>query len=184
MQIMDAATQLVSERGYWGVSIADVGQLCGITDAGVLHHFGTKANLLLAVVEHRDEADRIAVSAQLGVPREDLYEALRDTELRLLCEAFVTRNASQPEIVRLYTVLNAESLAPSHPAHRYFVERERLAIQSFATARSGDDSDPWERGRLALAAMDGLQLRWLRAPDEMDLLAAWREVFSRLFPLG
>ena len=41
-----------------------------------------------------------------------------------MCSALVRRNASQPEIVRLFAVLEAESLAPSHPAHAYFALRQ------------------------------------------------------------
>lgn len=180
-EIIEIATTLVSERGYWGVSVHDIAAGCGITDAGVLHHFGTKGNLLLAVMAHRDEVDRVALAEILGVAREELYASIGSIELGQLCEAFVSRNAQQPEIVRLYAVLSAEALDPHHPAHEYFAERERVAIRTFGQAHSTDAGDPTQRGRLVLAAMDGIQLRWLRDPGALDLVAEWRAVYRRLF---
>ena len=35
-QIIEAATQLIAERGFWGVTLRDAAVLCGITEAGVL----------------------------------------------------------------------------------------------------------------------------------------------------
>jgi len=183
-QIIEVAGRLIAERGFWGVSVHDIASGCGITDAGVLHHFRSKERLLLAVLEHRDEADRVALSERLGLRRENLYDAIGSIDLERLCDAMVRRNAEQPEIVRLYSVLSAEALEPPHPAHDYFLERERVAIETFAAARSTRRGDPLQRGRIVLAAMDGVQLRWLRCLDRLDLVEEWRVVFGLLFGGG
>ena len=160
-QIIEVATTLISANGYWSVSLHDIGVECGITDAAVLHHFGSKENLLLAVMEHRDEADR---------------SALAD-----VCTAMVGRNARQPEIVRLYTVLSAESLQPDHPVHGYFRERDQRAVRTFASARVPGGGTP-RLARLVLATMDGLQLRWLRDPDGVDLVGEWEAAAAAIIP--
>ena len=98
-QIIEVASALVAERGFWGLSMQDVADDCGLTVPGVLHHVGSKDGLLIAVLEHRDAEDARA----LGPPPGDL---------RALCAAVVRRNVTQPEIVRLFAVLAAESLAP------------------------------------------------------------------------
>ncbi|PVU82240.1 TetR/AcrR family transcriptional regulator [Cellulomonas sp. WB94] len=172
-QIINVAARLIAERGYWGISLQDVASGCGITDTGVLHHFGSKERVLLAVIERRDEDDRTALAARLGVERSDLYASIRTTGLVDLCEAMMRRNAEQPEIVRLYSVLSAESLDPHHPAHDYFVERERIALETFAAARCDMAGDPASRARMVLAAMDGVQLRWLRDLEHLDLVDEW-----------
>jgi hypothetical protein len=98
--------------------------------------------------------------------------------LRELCAALVRRNARQPEIVRLYTVLNGESLDPAHPAHEYFLTRERWALDLFASAARGSGGE--QQALQVLAAMDGLQLRWLRDLDGIDLVAEWDAIAGRL----
>lgn len=178
-QIIDVATDLIGERGYWGVSIQDIATRCAITDTAVLHHFGSKESLLLAVLENRDERDRSALADLLGLARGELYDRLPEVALVDFCDALVQRNASQPAIVALYAVLDAEALNPDHPAHQYFQERERLVIESFARTASKLPLDPQVRGRLVLSLMDGLQLRWLR-DRSVDLLAQWRLLSDQL----
>ena len=56
-QIIDEATRLIGERGYYGFTLQQVADACGVTVAGVLHHAGTKERLLLDVVEERDRRD-------------------------------------------------------------------------------------------------------------------------------
>lgn len=179
IQVIDAATRLIGERGFWGVSVHDIAAACGITDAGLLHHFGTKDGLLIAVLARRDLVDDESLAERLGVPASTLYEAVRDLPLADVCAAVVARNAEQPEIVRLYSVLNAESLTPAHPAHDYFVAREARVIAFFGSARSDLHPDPLVRGRQVIAMMDGLQLRWLRDPEHVDLIAEWTDLFGR-----
>lgn len=179
-QIVDVATRLIAERGYWGTSINDIATECAITDAGVLHHFPTKGNLLLSVMEKRDEADRVALANSLGLTRDTLYDRIHSVGLTELSTAMVQRNATQPEIVQLYSVLSTESLEPDHPAHEYFRDRENLAIETFGSAASTLSLTPVQRGRLVLSLMDGLQLRWLRAPSDMDLVAEWSAVCKQL----
>lgn len=180
-QIIDVASELIAVRGYWGVSLQDIATRCEITDTAVLHHFGTKEKLLLAVVQHRDESDRRALATRLGIERERLYESITGIRLEDVCDAMVRRNAEQPEIVRLYALLSAEALQPTHPVHDYFYEREQRAITTFASARSDIDLDPEARARLVLAAMDGVQLRWLHDPERLDLVSEWQAAATTLF---
>ena len=115
-QIIDVATQLIADRGFWGVSMQDVADGCGLTVPGLLRHVESKVGLLIAVLEHRDVEDALSLRAHLGATEEEMpldwatgYPA--GVGLRRLCDATMRRNAMQPEIVRLFTVLAAESLA-------------------------------------------------------------------------
>lgn len=152
-----------------------------MTNAAVLHHFGSKEKLLMAVLAHRDEADRTALARELGVDRAELYALIPTIDLATICAAMVRRNAQQPEIVRLYAVLSAESLEPDHPAHKYFNAREQQALHTFAEAKVPDGGSP-ELARLVLAAMDGLQLRWLRDPTSANLVADWELAAAAIIP--
>lgn len=181
-QILTVSAGLIAERGFRGLTLRDVALECGITEGGVLHHVGTKEQLLVAVLEYRDALDLAQLADLLGVEA-DVFDTGREAPvgLRELCAALVRRNAGQPEIVRLYTVLNGESLDPAHPAHEYFLTRERWALDLFASAAGGaGDAGAERRALQVLAAMDGLQLRWLRDLDGIDLVAEWDAIADRL----
>ncbi len=178
IQVIEAATRLIGQRGFWGVSVHDIAAACGITDAGLLHHFGTKDALLIAVLKRRDRVDDESLAVRLGIAPAELYEAVGQLPLAEVCAAVVARNAEQPEIVRLYSVLNAESLTPAHPAHEYFIAREARVIAFFGSARSELHADPVVRGRQVIAMMDGIQLRWLRDLERLDLVAEWDALFA------
>jgi len=184
-QIVDAATSLISARGYWGLSLQDVADATGLTVNGVLHHVHSKDGLLLEVLNHRDKKDIQAISDLLevsypdgGMMPDDLVSLARARGLGLAetSSAIVARNARQPEIVRLYSVLEAESLSPDHPAHDYFSARQRLVLDVFARL-APPEADAQGLARHLLATMDGLQLQWLRDPS-IDLVEAWSAAIS------
>jgi AcrR family transcriptional regulator len=162
-EIVEAATRLIAERGYRGLTVQGVAEACDLTVAGVLHHMGTKDGILVAVLEHRDVVD-VEAAQQLthgaAGPREHL-------------DAIMARNAAQPEIVRLYSVLGAESLDAAHPAHGYFQRRYARSRAELAELLADSVDDPEGAAVQVLAAMDGLQLQWLRSPATFDLLNAW-----------
>jgi len=179
--ILDAATQLIGDRGFRGMSLRDVAVLAGITEAGVLYHVGSKDGLLVAVLEHRDEVDMASLAQRLGVDVETLDEDPLPVTLPALCRALVDRNALQPQIVRLYATLEAESLEADHPANAYFRERETWALGLFARAATTSGvEDPARTSLAMLSLMDGLQLRWLRDPTRIDLVREW-EALSEVF---
>jgi len=52
-RILDQAQRLFSARGYHGVSIRDIAQACGLSNAVLYYHFGSKRNLYFEVLrEH------------------------------------------------------------------------------------------------------------------------------------
>jgi len=181
-QILDVTTRLIGERGFWALSMQEVADACGLTVPGLLHHFGSKDGLLLAVLDHRDEEDFRSLAQQLGVDLED-WRGPWPSQVSLpeACEALVRRNATQPEIVRLYSVLQAESLAPDHPASTYFAERQQRALLGFAALAEDRTPDPMSLARQVMAMMDGLQIQWLRDPETTDLVAEWQAVARKLF---
>ncbi|WP_431909344.1 TetR/AcrR family transcriptional regulator [Amycolatopsis thermoflava] len=179
-QILDVATRLIGEGGFWALSMQDVADACGLTVPGLLHHVGSKDGLLLAVLDHRDAEDFRSLAEQLGLGA-GATGWPRDISLVEACEALVRRNVTQPEIVRLFSVLQAESLAPGHPAAAYFAARQERVLAEFTAMVSGRVPDPASLARQVVAAMDGLQIQWLRDPDGTDLVAEWQAAAARLF---
>jgi AcrR family transcriptional regulator len=168
-QIVDHATTLIGRSGYHGFSVQEVAESCGLSMAGLLHHIGSKENLLIMVLQERDRRDGENVS---------LRQPLQDTPLTVddyvdMLHAVVERNALQPEIIRLYTILRAESIDENHPAHAYFDERDQMALTMFEQAAAGITPDARSLARQLLALMGGLEEQWLREQDSMDLVAEW-----------
>ncbi|MFZ8758797.1 TetR/AcrR family transcriptional regulator [Microbacterium sp. HMH0099] len=172
-QIISAATTLIAERGFNGVSLQAVAVACGMTVPGLLHYVKSKDGLLIAVLAHRDEID----FRETGIaPR-----AKRDHTAREYLDRLVRRNAGQKEIVRLYSILNAESLNSDHPAHDYFTRRYVLSLQIIEDLLAEEYEDAARLARDSIAAMDGAQLQWLRFSDSVDLETLWREMADSLF---
>lgn len=185
--ILKTTSSLVSNYGFWGLTIRDVAEAEHITEAGVLYHFKSKERLLLAVVKYNDEQVDFAIAEELGIVG-DVNTSIGlasqfPLDMQELSIATAKVNQDRPEFVRLYTVLQAESLNDQHPAHDFFLNRENRVLHEYseACARSGA-SDPDESARQVLAAMDGLQLRWLHDLEGMNFVDEWRKILAVILP--
>ena len=176
-RILSTAVEVFGEQGYRGTSLREIARRVGISDAGLLHHFGSKTGLLAATIAERDELDRLR--------REDA-EATGSTFVDTMREQ-VARNAASPGLVALHVVLSAEATDPQHPAHESFRERYRsirhqdddefARLQERGELRP--DLDPTRLGQLVTAMMDGLQLQWLLDPEQVDMVGLFDD-FLRL----
>ncbi|CAI9394265.1 TetR/AcrR family transcriptional regulator [Microbacterium sp. T2.11-28] len=177
-RILSAAVEVFGEQGYRGTSLREIARRVGISDAGLLHHFGSKTGLLAATIAERDERDRERreESEASGVA---FVDTMRDQ---------VARNAHSPGLVALHVVLSAEATDPQHPAHESFRERYRHLRhqddQAFARLQEDGqlrtDLDPRRVGQLVTAMMDGLQLQWLLDPDQVDMVGLFEDFLHLL----
>lgn len=170
--IIERATTLISERGFNAFTLLGLAEACGMTRRGLDHYFASREEILIAVLRHRDEVDSAILGVQMDAPLD------RDGAWRVLDEA-VRRNASQREIVRLYTVLGAESLNPEHPAHAYFLERAQTARKAVAASIGSWHPRPEAFAAEVMALLDGLQISWLRESN-IDLFEMWRNAGALL----
>lgn len=166
--ILDAATEIFGSKGFAGGTLQDIADQVGMTHAGILHHFGSKDQLLLEVLVHRDETDVADLEGQHipdGLP---LFRHLVQTAFR---------NAQRPGIVQAYAVLSAESVTDDHPGRPFFERRYTILRAEVAHAfavvcaqRGITAPDAVETASASiLAVMDGLQVQWLLDPTAVDL---------------
>ncbi|MFJ6509888.1 TetR/AcrR family transcriptional regulator [Streptomyces sp. NPDC091406] len=167
-QIIDAALAAYTEAGSRGVSVRDIAQRVGMTDAGVLHHFGSREELFTAVLQAREKAGRDAFG-DAGSDPKAAFELL-------------AHNATTPGLVKLFLDIAAAAAEPDHPAHGYFIERYPRLRGSLADVLTDGADHRQDLGperstvdaawaaRILLAAVDGLQLQWLLDPD-IDMAA-------------
>ena len=167
-EILDAAVDIFGAKGFAGGTLQDIADRVGMTHAGILHHFGSKDQLLLEVLVHRDETDVEHLEGQHipdGLP---LFRHLVQTAFR---------NAQRAGIVQAFAVLSAESVTEDHPGRAFFEERyttlRREVAHAFRVvcAERGVTEPATIAAASAsiLAVMDGLQVQWLLDPTALDL---------------
>jgi AcrR family transcriptional regulator len=168
-QLLEIALQVFSRDGYGASSIATVAELAGISVAGVLHHFPSKVALLMGVLSHRDGMHHRLDDKFIEAPTLRHFLGF----LQQLNRA----NAKTAGVIRAFSILNAESLVDSHPAWEWFQTRYSMIYQRMrsrleqlvANGEVRPDADLDAVIHQLLAMMDGLQLQWLRFPDQVDL---------------
>ncbi len=80
-KILDVAENLFTENGYRAVSIRDIAQACGVTNAALYYHFASKEALFAEVLEqHADRLRARMMQAAEGVeePREQIVAMLTE----------------------------------------------------------------------------------------------------------
>lgn len=158
--ILQTALEVISRKGYTATSLRDIADEAGMTQAGLLHHFDTKENLLAEVLRKRDEVDR------------QHFSPADVTQLPLVIQ-IAHHNMEVPGLVQLYVSLQAAAVNPDHPCHDYFRDRDLLVhgritrdIEKRQKAGTFDPgADPRLISRLLLALSDGLQAEWAINPD-------------------
>jgi beta-glucosidase len=161
--ILQTALDVIGRKGYTATSLRDIADEAGMTQAGLLHHFDTKENLLAEVLRKRDEVDR------------QHFSPADVTELPLIIQ-LAHHNMEVPGLVQLYVSLQAAAVNPEHPCHDYFRERDLVVhgritrdIERRQKAGTFDaDADASVIARMLLALSDGLQAEWAINP-ELDL---------------
>jgi AcrR family transcriptional regulator len=167
-EILKAAFDVFSRDGYQGSSLSQIAEIVGMTEAGILHHFKTKANLLTEVLAYRDEATTALVE---GFNTDGIGFVKAWINL-------ISYNLSVPGIVELFAVISAEATRTDHPAHEFFKRRyaETIALTTAGMADLQAEGylnpglDPEDLGRAIVALSDGLQVQWLldRKWDMLD----------------
>ena len=166
-EILEAGMDVFAEQGFRSGSLREVAERVGMSQAGLLHHFSTKNDLLAAILDFRDDRDREESGIEIGSGIEGIRGLLR----------LVEHNMRVPGLVELHCVLSAEATSPDHPAHEHFVRRyswliDGMTVSFEVMAREGqlvDGVEPASAARMLIAMMDGLQLQWLLDRDSVDM---------------
>jgi AcrR family transcriptional regulator len=159
-QILAAALEAYATSGPQGPSLRSIADSVDLTEAGVLHYFDSKDELLVEILAARDKADL------------DTYDVSTIDGVWAVFEHAV----ATPGLVKLLLDMTAASTSPEHPAHEFMVKRSRAFVA--LAGRLLSDDDPW-KGRMLLAAAEGLQAQWLRDPS-IDMVADLKRLYKTL----
>lgn len=179
--LLDAAEEAVRTHGFDGFSYADLAAVVGIRKASIHHHFPTKADLALGLIE-RYEGDFAAALANISESRATggarleqfvaAYRgALRGGTRLCLCVAYcVSRDALSPAVVAR---LDA-----------FHVATARWLAEVFALGQAdgtiADVQDPQAEAEACLAQVEGAQLIARGAGDDSRFDAAVANLTRRV----
>ncbi|GAA5201377.1 TetR/AcrR family transcriptional regulator [Microbacterium jejuense] len=170
-EILAGATALFAQEGYGDTSLRDIAEHVGVSKSTLLHHYGSKEELLSAVLSERD---------RLIETRGSYVRAARAAdELRMLPRGAAENAVTAPGLIEVYAVLSCEAVPADHPAHAYFEQRLRGVIDHFAALlraaqQDGDlpsHRDPEFEAVWLTALWDGLQYQWLYDRSSVDVAA-------------
>lgn len=175
--VLRAAMTVFGQRGYNKGALVEVAEQAGMTHAGVLHHFGSKEGLLVAMLQYRDGEEAAGIPGRAQTEGPAFLGHMLDT---------VTENTGRPGVVQTYAVLAAESVTEGHPAQEYF--RGRFAglrdkitrVLAEVSGRDASDPDVRDDASALIALMDGLQVQWLLDPDAVDMPRIVEKVMDEL----
>ena len=170
-QLLQAAARLVHEGGAQAASMFEVAKAAGVTPGAVQHHFGSKAELMLQLVEH-------LLQAEGGVAWPDPAWPLRRRAQALVQSLWESVYAA-PRFLAAWSVYFASSgdaaLMQRLAERRRSVNaglRQRL-LASFPELKG---RRPADLGDLVFATLRGMALLRLFDPDAADSAGARREL--------
>ncbi|NEG70519.1 TetR/AcrR family transcriptional regulator [Bifidobacterium choloepi] len=185
LQILRTAAKIISVKGYWGLSLQDIADEIGISEAALYHYIDSKEDLLnLVLSENYDTTEATQFSAlnasTLGPDGQRIYFFPR------YCLNTLLYNVQRPEMAQLYCVLSGEALNPEHPAHQFFTARhirnwELVGSINWLLPPSVDEDRLYDLYTLVTSAADGLQSRWL-ADDGINPVEEWLNFSDLIFP--
>jgi AcrR family transcriptional regulator len=180
-QILEMATRLIGLQGYNSLTVQDLARKCGLTNGGLLYYFGSKEQLLVAILEENDRYASAVVHADLAREIAGQSDFSQRDVVRIF-RAIMAYSVTQPELLRFYIVLQSEALNREHPAHEFFLRRQTMVLGQFAKIMAGHVEDPDAAARKLLALIEGLEHQWLRADQEFDLKAELYEALKLVLP--
>jgi AcrR family transcriptional regulator len=166
-KLLDAAEELVREKGAAGLTIDALARACGVTKGGVQYCFGTKDELIAAMFARWDRGyDRRF--AELAGPSPGPVRRVR-------AHAAAMHGSDEVSMAKAASMMAALLQTPEHLASTRAWYAERLADLDATTAEG-------RRARLAFLACEGaFMLRFLRFM-EIDA-AEWDAIFADIAAL-
>ncbi len=209
--IVASAAAAFAHRGFYGTSLRSIAREAGVDHSTLLHHFGNKTALLLAVVEWHD-----MMGTPMDVPEVITAETVAEVLAQVLTRSgsgaaippsdghvaeyiadrysdVATRNAAAPGLVQLLSILTAEAGAPDHPARETLQRRHEVSVRALAAvirmqrasiATLQDDLTPEDRAAVIIATWEGLQMYDALHPGQLDVPALVRASLREAFGLN
>lgn len=172
--LVEAAVRVIHRLGYGGASTALIAEEAGVSRGAILHHFGTRAELMAEVIrdvfdKERQEYERLDAESHLGHQIADW-------------PAMLWRVFRQPSGLAVLEILQAVRSDPELAERVKSTQKiiEERALQSMKTS-FGMPSHPeaLDRMRLLVWAIRGLAIGQVLVTDPADIERSV-ELFHRI----
>lgn len=121
-QILDTAVRMFRERGYGGVSMADIADEVGVTASASYRHFTSKEELLATAVTRAGE--RMVLSMGTALSRAGCADDALDSLIRaFVCDAITNRDSMAVSVTERFHLSPSERTVSR--------KRERLLIEEW-----------------------------------------------------
>jgi len=170
-KLIASATALIAEHGSHALTLAEVGEAAGYSRGIVSHHFGSRENLLRAVM-------RDAQALDLPEPGESAGVWLAET-----VRVYLENIANQPPAARAFLKMWGEAIATDPVLMPLYAEqdahfRRLLADKVQEGIRDGSvraDADPEAMAVSLLGLLRGIALQLISAPPPARVKAIVEE---------
>lgn len=173
-RLLQAAVELIAERGYERTTLIAIGEKAGYSRGLVTGRFGSKDNLLWHLLERHfiqwseerldPELDALPAPAALEQVLERTRENVKNvpTHMRALYSILFESLVLVPEI--------RERVADMHRQHRATIER--ILLRGVEEGTIADSVDASALAGVWVGAFRGIAFQWLLDPESFDLDAA------------
>ena len=171
--LLDAALTIFSQKGYEATRLEDIAQAAGVTRGAIYHHFGSKADLFIALVEDASQLGNTTIEQALakGGSFIDITTRILVSTLSLL-----ESNRRFREVMALSLFMTGASPELENLQKKRYQEAQTLVeeIRGFFQAgiQQGElrpDLDPQIVARAFLAYQNGLALLWISNQDAFSI---------------
>ena len=162
-RVVASAARLFRERGFEGVSVADMMASAGLTHGGFYNHFEAKSEVEAAALSHVFEAALACMEAVAAEP-----DAQRRTRAFAdYCAAYVSPKARDAAAAACPMVAFAADMArQAEPARSVYAEGLRAYLDAFAKASQTERAEAIRRFASLVGA---LTLARSLAPNDAEL---------------
>ena len=185
---LEAAVQLMGERGYEKTTLAAIGKAAGYSRGLATHHFGSKADLFARVI--RWISDKLRQQVEPGLKERGGVDALL-----AFAEGHREFADQNPLMTRALYVLWFQSLIADSPMRDAAIEDllghrdriRRIIEQGIREGTVRSDADPSAEAIQFCGALFGLGLQWLIDPagfPNEDMHRRFKERLRRSLPFG
>lgn len=95
-QIVEAAIDLFSRKGFRGTTTREIAEAAGISEAMIFKHFATKQELYSAIIEAKSETEELLARAARAASRKDDQGVFRSVGLKMM-----EQTERDPSLMRL-----------------------------------------------------------------------------------
>lgn len=124
-QIVDAAVELFSRKGFRGTRTREIAEAAGISEAMIYRHFATKRGLYSAIIEAKSVTDELLASAATAAHGKDDAGVLRALGLKM-----IEQTVRDPSLMRLLLF----SALEGHELSEIFFESRVKKLHQFLSS--------------------------------------------------